>query len=299
MRVALTTAGLVLVAVVAASPLAGEPPAIDWQVVSRRPHDGEAWTQGLLLDPQGRLFESTGLLGRSTLREVDARSGAVLRQVALADDLFGEGLALVDGVLIQLTWTSGVAIAWDARTLEPIERFEYAGEGWGLCFDGERLVMSDGSATLTFRDAGTFEVSGRVEIKAAGDLVMRFNELECQGGDVWANLYPTDRIARIDPVAGRVTGLLDLSPIVEAAQRSGDASILNGIAYDAASDTYLVTGKLWSEVYELRLLDDQHAGPTEVRPTHRPGARSPAWDVMDDRWRYASLHADASATGHP
>lgn len=286
MRLPLAIAGLVLVATMGASPLASEPPSIDWQVVSRRPHDREAWTQGLQLDRRGRLFESTGLLGQSTLREVDARSGAVLHQVALADDLFGEGLALVDDVLIQLTWTSGVAIAWDAGTFEPIDRFEYAGEGWGLCFDGERLVMSDGSATLAFRDPATFEVVGRVEIETVGDLVLRFNELECVGEDVWANLYPTESIARIDPDAGRVTGLLDLSPIVEEAQRSGDASILNGIAYDAAFDTLLVTGKLWSEVYELRLLDDErpgaddaddaagHRAPSRCSPRRSPGRRA-------------------------
>ena len=260
MRVRLAAIGLLLVAVVAASPIPADGPLIDWQLVSRRPHDREAWTQGLQLDAQGRLFESTGLLGRSSLREVDATSGVVLRRVALADDLFGEGLALVDDRLVQLTWTSGVAIDWDAETFQPIERFAYAGEGWGLCHDGHRLVMSDGSASLTFRDAHTFETLGHVEVRWRGHGAPRFNELECVAGVVWANLYPTDRIARIDPTIGEVTGLLDLSALVDEQHQAGDADILNGIAYDATSDTYLVTGKLWSEVYEIRLLDGDGAG---------------------------------------
>ena len=268
MGIRIVASCLLLLVTTAASPSPAAAPTIDWQVVSRRPHDVLAWTQGLQLDAEGRLFESTGLLGRSSLREVEPQSGEVLRQVALAEDLFGEGLALVDDRLIQLTWTSGRAIAWDAATFEPIDGFEYTGEGWGLCFDGQRLVMSDGSATLTFRDPGSFEIIGRMEIEPLGAVRLRLNELECVDGQVWANLYPSDRIARIDPRAGRVTGLLDLSALVDEQHQAGDANILNGIAYDATSDTYLVTGKLWSEIYEIRLLDGERAGAADDDAAH-------------------------------
>jgi glutaminyl-peptide cyclotransferase len=226
-------------------------PELTWGVVSRRPHDSAAWTQGLQLDGLGRLFESTGLHGRSTLREVDPSSGVVLRSVALPDDHFGEGLALVDDRLIQLTWQEGVANVWDLESFELLDTHAYEGEGWGLCFDGERLVMSDGSSTLTFRDPGSFEIAGHVEVNLDGAPAGRLNELECVGGAVWANLYQTARIARIDPVAGVVDGVLDLEPLW--IEQPADASVLNGIAYDASADTFLVTGKLWPELFELRV----------------------------------------------
>lgn len=233
------------------SVLAAPAPVLDWDIVSRRPHDSDAWTQGLQLDGLGRLYESTGLLGRSTLREVDPMTGQVLRSVALPDDQFGEGLALVDDRLIQLTWQEGVASVWDVQTFDLVDSHRYQGEGWGLCFDGARLVMSDGSNALTFRDPLSFEVVGRIEVTLDGTPAGRFNELECVGGSVWANLYQTARIARIDPVAGIVDGLLDLEPL-RAAQPE-DASILNGITYDPAADTYLITGKFWPELIELRI----------------------------------------------
>ena len=235
----------------AVSALAPPAPVLSWDLVSRRPHDSEAWTQGLQLDGLGRLYESTGLYGRSTLREVDPARGEVLRSVALPDEQFGEGLALVDDRLIQLTWQEGVASVWDVETFDLVDTHRYEGEGWGLCFDGERLVMSDGSSVLTFRDPLTFEIVGRIEVTLDGEPAGRFNELECVGGSVWANLYQTARIARIDPIAGIVDGLLDLEPLW--IEQPEDASILNGIAYDAGADTFLVTGKFWPELIEIRL----------------------------------------------
>jgi glutamine cyclotransferase len=233
------------------------PAALAWEVVSRRPHDAEAWTQGLLLDGQGRLFESTGLEGRSSLREVDPETGRVLRAVALPDDRFGEGLALVGDRLIQLTWQDGVATAWDVLSFTPLERFVYTGEGWGLCFDDQRLVMSDGSDRLTFRDAGTFEPLGSVSVTLAGQPLAALNELECVDGMVWANVWLTDHIVRIDPGTGDVTGILDLSGLNEAPAPDGQAprDVLNGIAWDAGAGTFLVTGKLWPELVEIRLLE--------------------------------------------
>jgi glutamine cyclotransferase len=234
------------------------PATLDWEVVSRRPHDPFAWTQGLQLDAQGRLFESTGQEGRSSLREVDPEDGTVLRVVHLPEDEFGEGLALVDDArLIQLTWQDGVAHVWDAATFSPQPGFTYDGEGWGLCYDGARLVMSDGSDRLTFRDPATFAVMGSVAVTEAGRPVQQLNELECVDGSVWANVWLTDRIVRVDPTSGAVTGILDLPGLLVADPAPGEPppDALNGIAWDAAAGTFLVTGKQWPELIEIRVTD--------------------------------------------
>jgi glutamine cyclotransferase len=230
---------------------------LSWEVLSRRPHDVAAWTQGLQLDDAGTLFESTGLRGRSTIRAVDPASGTLLRIAELPDDQFGEGLALVDDRLIQLTWQEGLARVWDAATLEPLGTFDYQGEGWGLCYDGQRLVMSDGSDQLTFRDAETFEVTGALRIEPAVEPVLRLNELECVDGLVWANVWLTDTIVRIDPDRGQVTGRLDLAGILGQPQTidAEAPDVLNGIAWDATTRTFLVTGKLWPELIEIRVSD--------------------------------------------
>jgi glutaminyl-peptide cyclotransferase len=249
-------------------PAATPPPQLAWQVVSRRRHDPTAWTQGLQLGADGRLFESTGLRGRSTIREVDPVDGRVLRVVHLPDWQFGEGLALVDDRLIQLTWQEGIAHTWDAATLESEGTFGYEGEGWGLCFDGQRLVMSDGTDRLTFREPGTFEVIGSVRVQSVGPEDMRLNELECVDGMVWANAWLTDTVLRIDPANGQVTGTLDLTGLLEQGQglepptAEPQASpalpppdVLNGIAWDAEQGTFLVTGKLWPALFEIRVSD--------------------------------------------
>jgi glutamine cyclotransferase len=250
-------------AISVASPTAGFDSAVElgWEVVSRRPHDGAAFTQGLQLGADGRLFESTGLRGGSTLREVDPDTGLVLRSVALPDDRFGEGLAIVGDRLIQLTWRAGVATSWDIETFEALETFRYDGEGWGLCFDGERLVMSNGSDALTFRDPLTFDVIGEVAVTLDGLPQGRLNELECVDGAVWANIWLTDDIVRIDPEDGRITGVLDLAEVLIPSPASDDrAAVLNGIAYDATAETFLVTGKRWPELIEIRLTERQGSG---------------------------------------
>jgi glutamine cyclotransferase len=237
--------------------VAAEPVAlIDWEEVSRRPHDTAAFTQGLLLDGSGRLFESTGLRGRSSVREVDPATGEVLRTKRLRDGLFAEGLALVGDELVQLTWQAGRALRRDVETFERLGTHRYAGEGWGLCHDGERLVMSDGSDRLTFRDAQTFEVLSSVSVTLEAQPIDMLNELECVAGSVWANVWLTDAIVRIDPEDGRISGVLDLRGLIDphpSETRAG--AVLNGIAYDATRDTFLVTGKLWPEVIEIRLLE--------------------------------------------
>jgi glutamine cyclotransferase len=253
--------GVLLVFLLAAGivrPLMATTPApeLAWELVSRRPHDASAFTQGLELGPAGRLFESTGIRGSSTVREVDPSSGEVLRRRDLPPEHFGEGITLVGDRLLGLTYRAGVATAYAVDTFEPLERFAYAGEGWGLCFDGERLVMSDGSDHLTFRDAATFEVLDTVAVTLDGEPLTRLNELECVDDSVWANVWRQDIIVRIDPGLGEVTGVLDIGGIVEPYPPDAGADVLNGIAYDATSDTFLVTGKYWPELFEIRLLDE-------------------------------------------
>jgi glutaminyl-peptide cyclotransferase len=231
-------------------------PELAFEVIGRRPHDAAAFTQGLQADEHGRLYESTGLYGHSSLRQVDPQSGQVLRMVALPDDRFGEGLARVDDRLIQLTWRSGEALVWDMETLTLLETIPYEGQGWGLCHDGARLVMSDGSSTLTYRDPVTFAVIGSVPVTLDGEPVDDLNELECVGGSVWANVWHSDEIMRIDPADGTVSGVLDLGGILEPDPSLADSEdVLNGIAYDAETGNYLVTGKRWPEIIEISILD--------------------------------------------
>lgn len=231
------------------------PPAVDRsvaperlrvKVVRRTAHDPAAFTQGLLWH-DGQLFESTGRYGQSTLRQVDPTSGRVARQVALDDRYFGEGLALVGRRLIQLTWQRGVALVWDLGTFEQVESFAYAGEGWGLCFDGLRLVMSDGSDRLTFRDPASFAETGRIAVTNAGRPVQRLNELECVDGLVYANVWQTEEIVRIDPETGIVTGVIDASGLLDGPL----PEVLNGIAYVPTSQRFLITGKLWPRMFEV------------------------------------------------
>jgi glutamine cyclotransferase len=221
------------------------------EIVSTRPHDPSAWTQGLILFGE-RMFESTGATGAtSTLREVDQHSGEILRQVTLDDPLFAEGLERVDDRLIQLTWQDQLAFVYDLESFERLEAIGYVGEGWGLCRDADRLVMSNGSENLQFRDPNTFEEIGeRVVVTLEGAPVAMLNELECVDGTVWANVWTTDTIVGIDPTTGVVTAVLDGS----ALPRPESASVLNGIAYDPATGNYLLTGKHWPDIYEVRLV---------------------------------------------
>ena len=223
-------------------------------VLSVRPHDTEAFTQGLVIE-DGRLFESTGLYGRSTLREVDPATGDVLRSVALEDSLFGEGVDLVGDRLVMLTYQEGIALVFERDTFELVGEFSYDSEGWGLCYDGQRLVMSDGTESLVFRDPETFAETGRVEVTIGGARVERINELECVDGAVWANIWYTDFIYRIDPSTGQVTGVVDAGGLLESPLED-EGAVLNGIAYDETAQTWLVTGKLWPATFEVRFVPD-------------------------------------------
>lgn len=224
-----------------------------YDIVEVLPHDPGAYTQGLLIQGQ-TIFESTGLNGRSSIRKVQASTGEVLQHRALASDYFGEGLARVDDRLIQLTWHQGRAFVYDTTDLTHLDTFTYEGEGWGLCYDGSTLYMSNGSEYLIRRNPTTFAVLDSVRVTMDGGPLTQINELECVAGEVFANVYTSDWIVRIDPQSGVVTAAYSLAELVRDSGRppTRDA-VLNGIAYDSSSDTFLVTGKLWPRMFRIRL----------------------------------------------
>ncbi len=229
-----------------------EPVSVEPVVMRALPHDPGAFTQGLVLR-DGVFYESTGLYGESTVRIVDPGTGRVVRSRSLGEEFFGEGLELVGDRLIQLTWKEGTAFVWDAETLAPLGTFSYDGEGWGLCAQEDRLVMSDGSSRLTFRDPATFEPVGRVEVLRAGEPVEWINELECVEGLVYANVWQTEEIVIIDPGTGKVVGQIDASSLLDRLGSTDGIDVLNGIAYDSGDRSFYLTGKLWPEIFQVRL----------------------------------------------
>ncbi|MCB9529932.1 MAG: glutaminyl-peptide cyclotransferase [Myxococcales bacterium] len=233
------------------APAAGPPAVYDAVVLDRFPHDPAAFTQGLVyLD--GLLYESTGLRGQSTVRIEHLETGEVLQRHALDARYFGEGLAAVDDRLVQVTWQSGAGFVYGRADLAPRGGFAYAGEGWGLAYDGARLILSDGTARLRFLDAVGYGELGSVMVHDGATAVTRLNELELIDGELFANVWLTDRIARIDPHDGRVSGWIELAPLRPAG--AGGDDVLNGIAWDAAGRRLLVTGKRWPVIYAVRLV---------------------------------------------
>ncbi|MBN1965323.1 MAG: glutaminyl-peptide cyclotransferase [Anaerolineae bacterium] len=242
------------------------------EVLDVRPHDTSAYTQGLLLY-DGLLYESTGNgTGTiTTLREVDPATGEVLRQLDIGTDVFGEGLTRVGDQLIQITWQSHVAFVYDLATFEQVGEFEYEGEGWGLCTDGDYLVMSDGTEFLQIRDAETFDLIMRAVVTIQGMPLSQFtvqsrplsrlNELECVSDAVYANVWQTDYILRIDRMTGVVTGVIDATGLLTEEERAGfnAQQVLNGIVYLPESDTFLITGKEWPHMYEVRFVVQEDA----------------------------------------
>lgn len=224
------------------------------RVVESYPHDPEAFTQGLLFH-EDAVYESTGLRGESTVRRVDLETGEVEQKTDLDEAHFAEGLARVGDRLFQLTWRAGLAIVYDVETLEKVDEHEYTGEGWGICHDGERLIMSSGNDRLQFRDPETFEKLGEVRVTRAGRRLRRLNELECVDGLVFANVWMEDHIARIDPETGRVTAWIDAGDLLPREDRHGGEDVLNGIAYLPDSGHFLLTGKYWSRMFEVELVE--------------------------------------------
>ena len=221
-----------------------------FEITARFPHDPTAYTQGLVW-ADTVLFESTGRYGHSELRRVDLKSGRVLAARTLADNRFGEGLALLNGRLYQLTWQSGIAYTYDAATLAPRDSFSYPGEGWGLTTDGTSLIMSDGSDSLRFVSPVTFQVQRIVHVRYNGSPLRQLNELEFVGGDVLANVYESNWMLRIDPATGVVRQLIDCADLYP--DRSPSAEVMNGIAIAPDSGQLLLTGKMWPVMFEVRL----------------------------------------------
>jgi glutamine cyclotransferase len=231
--------------------LFGSLPMYSYTIVKSYPHDPAAFTQGLQY-VGGIFYEGTGLNGQSTIRKVKPDTGEVLQRRPLGPEHFGEGITLFQSTLYQLTWQSGLAFAYDANTFAPKRNFTYRGEGWGLTHDGTNLIMSDGTDELRFLDPATFKERRRVKVTAGGQPVKELNELEYVKGEVFANVWQTDFIARIEPKSGKVTGWIDLRGLLSPRERTG-TDVLNGIAYDPEGDRLFVTGKLWPRVFEITL----------------------------------------------
>ncbi|MEM7594621.1 MAG: glutaminyl-peptide cyclotransferase [Cyanobacteria bacterium P01_A01_bin.83] len=221
-----------------------------YDIVQTYPHDPQAFTQGLIYD-QGELYESTGLRGRSSLRRVELATGKVLQINNLDDRYFGEGMTLWQDRLVQLTWVSQTGFVYDQATLKQLATFNYPTEGWGLTHNDRELIMSDGSDTLYFLDPNTFQETNRIQVKDGRQSIDKLNELEYVNDEILANVWMSDRIARISPQTGQVLGWIDLSGIIDPVSTPSNDAVLNGIAYDQEGDRLFVTGKLWSKLFEI------------------------------------------------
>ncbi len=231
-----------------------EAPVLGYRITARRPHDPSGFTQGLLLK-DGLLYQSDGQYGRSRLTEADPETGRILRETPLPDGYFGEGLALIKGRLYQLTWREGKALVYDADSLTLVGELPLPTEGWGAAYDGKRLIVSDGSATLRFYEPETMRETGRVLVTDGGKPVVDLNELEWVNGVLYANIWRRDRLAAIDPLTGKVLAWRDLSALRKELGPLGPEAVLNGVAYDPKTGRFLVTGKLWPRLFEIELTD--------------------------------------------
>jgi glutamine cyclotransferase len=239
-------------------PAAPDPVYYNYTVVHSFPHDRGAFTEGLVYW-SGNLYESTGLNGQSTLREVDLDSGKVLRQIPLSSEYFGEGLTILGDKAYQLTWQTHVAFCYDVADFHLEKTFPYTPDGWGLTTDGQSLIASDGTSQIRFIDPATFAIQHTIDVTMLGQPVKELNELEYIKGEIYANIWQTNYVARIDPKTGRVLGVIDFTGLLSPADRAPDTDVLNGIAYDAEHDRLFVTGKKWPEIYEVKLTPRQPA----------------------------------------
>jgi glutaminyl-peptide cyclotransferase len=225
-----------------------------YEIVRTYPHDSAAFTQGLFY-LGGYLYESTGLVSHSSIRRVELRTGKVVQNTAIAAPYFGEGIVNWKDRLISLTWQHHVGWVFDLQKLTVRSEFHYAGEGWGLTQDGRRLIMSDGTAVLRLLDPDTLRQTGQINVTYEGKPVVNLNELEWIKGEIYANVWLTDWIVRIDPSSGRVVGLVDLRGLLsQSDKQQSNADVLNGIAYDREHDRLFVTGKRWPKLFEIRLV---------------------------------------------
>jgi glutaminyl-peptide cyclotransferase len=245
--------GLFAALILAVAPARASTPVYGYTLVHTYPHDPGAFTEGLFY-LNGYLYEATGLEGHSSIRKVELATGKVLKMRPLDPKYFGEGIIAWKGKLVEVTWKTEIGFTYDLSTFKPLGSFHYAGEGWALTQDGQRLIMSDGTPQLRFLDPVTLKETGAVPVTLNGRLLPNINELEWYKGEVLANIWQTNYIARIDPKTGKTTGVIDLTPLAAAEAAKGrPIDVLNGIAYDAAHDRLFVTGKLWPDLYEIKL----------------------------------------------
>ena len=234
-------------------PVGSRTPVSGYAVAHVYPHDSRAFTQGIEYR-DGVLYEGTGLTGQSTLRKVDLATGKVLQEVAVPPEHFGEGITTWGTTILQLTWQSQLGFVYDRATFKQLRTFRYTGEGWGLTHNATEVVMSDGSASLRFLDPKTLMETRRLLVTDAGIVIRDLNELEWVNGEIYANVWQTNFVARISPVSGRVIGWIDLTGLLSPDEQRGGADVLNGIAYDAAGRRLFVTGKLWPKLFEIRIV---------------------------------------------
>jgi glutamine cyclotransferase len=246
----LVVSGILLV-LIASGPVNSEPVNYSYRIVKVYPHDESAFTEGLLMDG-GVLYESTGLHGNSSLRRLELETGEILQFYDLPPEYFGEGITIFDGRIIQLTWMSNKGFVYDKESFDLLQEFSYSTEGWGITHDGSRLIMSDGTSTLYFLDPETFQKIGQVEVHDSG-AVGSLNELEYIKGKVYANIWLEEKIAIINPQTGQVEGWIDLSDL-QNMENQNSSNVLNGIAYNATNDRLFVTGKQWSQLFEIELI---------------------------------------------
>jgi glutaminyl-peptide cyclotransferase len=223
-----------------------------YELINSWPHDRDAFTQGLVFR-NGALLESTGLNGRSSLREIEPKTGRILKQVTVPTIYFAEGLTVIGSQAFQITWQNQKGFVYDADTFQLLKEFSYDGEGWGLTTDGASLILSDGTHRIRFIDPATFAVRRTIDVTLGGKPVDRLNELEFIHGEIFANVWQTDEVVRINPANGEVRGVIDFSGLLPAQERREDTDVLNGIAYDAKGDRLFITGKRWPRVFEVRL----------------------------------------------
>jgi len=249
----LIVASALAIAACSPSTEAGSIPEYGYEIVHTYHHDPMAFTQGLFY-LNGYLYEGTGLEDQSSIRKVKLETGEVLERRDLPGQYFGEGIVNWKDRLLELTWTTHVGFVYDLLSFQPKGQFQYPGEGWGLTQDGKRIIMSDGSPQLRFWDPETLKELGRVTVTADGEPVKNLNELEWVKGEVYANIWQTERIARINPSNGKVVGWIDCHNLLNPADRTDETDVLNGIAYDAKGERLFVTGKKWPKLFEIKLV---------------------------------------------